>query len=39
MLNLEQRPFSEDDPTRDLCLTVEEVKAMMEDAKKQDGLE
>jgi hypothetical protein len=37
-LDIKQRPFGDDDPTRDLCLTKEQYKKKLDDARKQQGL-
>jgi hypothetical protein len=37
-LNIKQRPFSSDDPSRDLCLTKEQFKQKCTDGKREDDL-
>lgn len=37
-LNIKQRPFSSDDPSRDLCLTKEQFKSKCTDGKREDDL-
>jgi hypothetical protein len=37
-LNVKQRPFGDDDPTRELCLTKEQYKKKLDDGRKQQGL-
>jgi hypothetical protein len=37
-LNIKQRPFSSDDPSRDLCLTKEQFKQKCTDRRREDDL-